>query len=183
MIIIWNTVHKVPLQLLIKENAARLREDVQKLRDDLKQDHKRLVASEAHLRQLQESKQVANENAKDCLTELEKLREVVLTIAREKSNIEMELKFKERECQLLSEIKEDKAYNVQFLQHKIAKKRKKIKRLKEELESKECKLLSAQQEAQTWQEELVTALLARFGLLAGQTGVCTPCFLALLSIS
>jgi len=100
-----------------------------------------------------ESKQAANENANRCVTELEKLREVVQKIAQEKSNIEMEVKIKELECQLLSEIKEDKAYNVQLLQ-KIAKKKKKIKRLKQELESKECKLQSAQQEAQTCQEEL-----------------------------
>ena len=154
---VWIIVHSVSLQLFIKENVAKLREGIQKLRDDLKQDCKRLVDSEAHLRQLQESKQAANENAKDCLTELEKLREDVQKIVQEKSNIEMELKYKERVCQLLSEIKEDKAYN-QFLQNKIAKKKKKINKLKQELKSKECKLLSAQQEAQTWQEELSHAL-------------------------
>ena len=126
-------------------------------RDDLKQDHKRLVDSEEHLRQSQESKRIANENAKEQLGELEKLREDVQKIAQEKSSIEMELKFKERECQLLSEMKEDKAYNVQFLQNKIAKKEKKIKRLKEGLERMECKLLSVQQEAQTQQEALSQA--------------------------
>jgi len=110
--------------IIYKENAAKLREGIQKLRDDLKQDRKRLVVSEELLRRLQESIQAANENAKDYLTELEKLREDVQKITREKSNIEMELKFKERECQLLCEIKEDKAYNVQFLQNKIAKKKK-----------------------------------------------------------
>ena len=125
-------------------------------RDDLKQDHKRLVDSEEHLRQSQESKQIANENAKEQLSELEKLKEDVQKIGQEKSSIEMELKFKERECQLLSEIKEDKTFN-QFLQNKIAKKRKKIKRLKEELERTECKLLSVQREAQTRQEALSQA--------------------------
>ena len=103
---VWIIVHSVSLQLFIKENVAKLREGIQKLRDDLKQDRNRLVDSEELLRQLQESKQAANENAKDYLTELEKLREDVQKIAREKSNIEMELKIKERECQLLSELKE-----------------------------------------------------------------------------
>ena len=153
---IWSTVHSVSLQLFIKEKVAKLHEGIQKLSDDLKQVGKRLVDSGAHLRQLQESKQAANENAKDFLTELEKLQESVQKIVQEKSNIELELKYKERECQLLSEIKEDKFYN-QFLQNKVAKKKKKIKRLKQELEMKECKLLSSQQEAQTWQEELLQA--------------------------
>ena len=126
-------------------------------RDDLKQDHKRLIDSEEHLRQLQESKQIANENAKEQLSEIEKLKEDVQKIAQEKSSIEMEFKSKERECQLLLEMKEDKAYNVQFLQRKIAKKKKKIKQLKEELERTECKLLPVQQETQTRQEALSQA--------------------------
>jgi len=142
----------------MQATGAKLCEDIQKHGVDLKENHKRLAESEEHLRKLQESKQAANKNANDCLTELEKLREDVQKITREKSNIEMELKIKERECQLLSEIKEDKAYNVQLLQNKIAKKKKKIKRLKQELESNECKLRSAQQEAQIWQEKLSQAL-------------------------
>ena len=73
----------------MQATGAKLCEDIQKHGVDLKENHKRLAESEEHLRQLQESKQTANENANRCLTELEKLREDVQKIAQEKSNIEM----------------------------------------------------------------------------------------------
>ena len=115
-----------------------------------------MVENEEQLKQSLELKKIANAKAKEVLTELEKKREDVQKLSQEKSNIETKLKFKDRECQLLSGIIEDKVQN-QYLQNKIAKKKKKIKRLKEELEKKEGKLLSVQQVVQTLKEELSKA--------------------------
>jgi len=61
--------------------------------------------------------------------------------------------FKERECQLLSELKE----KDEFFQRKIAKKKKKIEKLKTELQGKEFELKSAQQKARLQQDKLLKA--------------------------
>lgn len=66
------------------------------------------------------------------------------------SNLERELKIKERECELVSIMQVKDEYN-QVLQKKIDKKRKKIKSLKNELQRKEWQLQSALQELQTQQ--------------------------------
>ena len=145
------------VSLELKATGAKLCEDIQNRSDDLKQDHARLADIQENLTQSRELKVAANENERDTLIKLEKLQESVKKIAQEKSSIEMKLAFKQRECQLLSEMKEkDEEYN-RFLQKKIAKKKKKIKQLKEKLERKNCEFLSVQQEAQTQQEELSRA--------------------------
>ena len=87
------------------------------------------------------------------MVELEKVLESMQTIARERSSIEKELKFREQECQLLYELKE----KDEFFQEKITKKRKKIKKLKEELQTKDGQLKSAQEEARMRHEELSQA--------------------------
>ena len=93
----------------------------------------------------------------EIVTKLETLHENMLTIAQEKSNIEMKLNFKERECELLSKMQgKDETCN-QLLQTIIEKKKNKIKRLKEELQRKESELKSALQEVQTKQEQLSQA--------------------------
>ena len=112
--------------------------------------------AEEHLRQSQESKVKANERAREAVTKLEELHENVEKISEEKSNLEKELKIKERECELLSAMQEKDAYN-QVLQKKVDKKRKKIRSLKEKLQRKENELQSAMQEIQTRQEELSQA--------------------------
>ena len=152
LLCVHSLVHNVSLEL--KATGAKLCEDIQNRRDDLKQDHERLADIEENLTQSQELKVAANEIERETLNKLEKLQESVKKIAQEKSSIEMELKFKVRECQLLSEMKEKDEECNRFLQKKIAKKKKKIKRLKEELERKNCEFLSVQREAQTRQEEL-----------------------------
>ena len=88
------------------------------------------------------------------MAELEKVIENMQKIARERSSIEKELKFRERECQLLSDLTKVKD---EFFQEKITKKRKKIKKLKEELQMKDRQLQSAQEEARMQQEELSQA--------------------------
>ena len=98
-----------------------------------------------------------NDKTSEIVTKLETLHENMLTIAQEKSNIEMKLKFKEGECELLSKMQgKDETYN-QLLQTVIEKKKNKIKRLKEELQRKESELKSALQEVQTKQEQLSQA--------------------------
>ena len=148
-------VHNVSLEL--KATGAKLCEDIQNHRDDLKQDHERLADIQENLTQSRELKVAANENERDTLIKLEKLQESVKKIVQEKSSIEMKLAFKQRECQLLSEMKEKDEEYDRFLQKKIAKKKKKIKQLKEKLERKNYEFLSVQQEAQTLQEELSRA--------------------------
>ena len=115
------------------------------------------MATEERLRCAQEFKAKMNDKTSEIVSKLEELHEDVLTIAQEKGNIEMKLKFKERECELLSEMQgKNETYN-QLLQMVNEKKKNKIKRLKEELEKKESELKSALQEVQTKQEELSQA--------------------------
>ena len=130
---------------------------MQKLRGDLKQDRKKLADAEECLRQSQESKVKANEKANEAVTKLEELHENVQKIAQEKSNLEKELKFKEREYQLLFTVHERDEELNQVLKMKVEKKRKKIKRLKEELQSMDSELQSALQEVQIGQKELSQA--------------------------
>ena len=134
-----------------------LHEELQKHRGDLKQSHRKLVDAEDRLRQSQESKVKANEKASETVTKLEDLHENVQKIAQEKSNLEKELKVKERECQLLSTVHEKDEELNQVLQKKIEKKKKKIKRLKEELQSMDSELQSALQEVETRQKGLSQA--------------------------
>ena len=91
------------------------------------------------------------------MTKLEELHENVQKIAQEKSNLERELKIKEREYQLLSTVHEKDEVLNHVLQKKIDKKRKKIKRLKEELQSMDSELQSALQEVQIGQKGLSQA--------------------------
>ena len=115
-----------------------------------------MADAEERLRQSQESKVKANEKASEAVTKLEELHENVEKISGEQSNLEKELKIEERECELLCAMQGKDPYN-QVLQKKIDKKRKKIKRLKEELQSRYCEFQSAVQEAQNREEELLQA--------------------------
>ena len=134
-----------------------LHKELQKHRgDQLEQDRRKLLDAEDRLRDAQESKVKANDIASEALTKLEELHKNVEKIFEEKSNLEKELKIKERECELLSAMQEKDAYN-QVLQKKVDKKRKKIKRLKEELQSMDSELQSALQEVQIEQKGLSQA--------------------------
>ena len=129
---------------------------MQKHRGDLKGDHRKLVDVEERLRHSQESKAKESENANKGWARLKNSCDNVEKISEEKSNLERELKIKERECELLCAMQEKDAYN-QVLQKKIDKKRKKIKILKEKLQRKESEVQSALQEVQTRQKELSQA--------------------------
>ena len=91
------------------------------------------------------------------MNRLEDLRENAEKISVEKSNLEKELKIKERECQLLCVMQEKDEVLNQVLQKKIDKKKKKIKELKEDLNRKDWELQTSIQEVRTQQEELLQA--------------------------
>ena len=134
-----------------------LHKELQKHRgDQLEQDRRKLLDAEDRLRDAQESKVKANDIASEALTKLEELHKNVEKIFEEKSNLEKELKIKERECELLSAVQEKDAHN-RVLQKKIHKKKKKIKGLKKELKKKESELQTAIQEVGILKEKLSQA--------------------------
>ena len=91
-----------------------------------------------------------NEKSNQVLSQIEELHKTVRKIVQEKKILMIELQSKQRECQLLSEIKAKDA----ALEEKINKKKKKIEKLEKELQRKESDLQSALQEAKIWQEKL-----------------------------
>jgi len=121
-------------------------------------DHKenciRLADIDEQFQHSLELKEAASKKAHGDVIELAKVLENMQKIAKEKSSIEKELKWKEQEYRQLSELKEK---DELFFQMKIKKKRKKIKKLKTKLQAKEQELKSAQQEARMQQEELLKA--------------------------
>lgn len=124
------------------------------------QDHRKLVDAEERFVCAQRLTAKANERASESKGKFEKQCEDLHKVIQEKNSLEIELKVKERECELLSTMheKEDKVF-TQFLQEKIRKKKMKIKKLKEELHRKECEFQSAHQKAQILQNELLLAQL------------------------
>ena len=133
---------------------------------------KQLKDSNQQLIESQKSKQKNHDSIHQLLSTFPRLYENVQSIADDKNNLRKELESKERECQLLTEMRDtikakDKqalAYNklleekhqkdLELLEEKITRKQKKIKKLKEELQRKEFELQTAQQEARTQQGEL-----------------------------
>ena len=125
--------------------------------EQLKDSNQQLIESQKY-------KQKIHDSINQLLSNVPKLYENVQTIADDKNSLRKELESKERECQLLMEMRDTiKAKNLleekhqkdlELLEEKIIKKRKKIKRLKEELQRKESELQAAQQEARTQQAEL-----------------------------
>ena len=136
--------------LQLQGTVSKLREDIQKLRSDLVQEHRKLVDAE-------ESKIKANEEAKDAAAKLEESHKNVEKLVQEKMKIEMELKIKKQEYQLLSAMQEEDKVLNQFLKMKVDEKEKEIKSLIEELQMKESGLQFATQELQTQQEKLSKA--------------------------
>ena len=113
--------------------------------------------AEERLRQSKNSKVKRSEKTNKAMNRLEDLRENAEKISVEKSNLEKELKIKERECQLLCVMQEKDEVLNQVLQKKIDKKKKKIKELKEDLNRKDWELQTSIQEVRTQQEELLQA--------------------------
>ena len=116
--------------------------------------------SEEHLQHAQKLKAEASQRTSEIMTRFEKLHEKVEKITQEKNSLEMELKLKEREYQMMLSAMHEKneVYN-QFLRKKISKKKEKIKKLKEELRRKESEFQSVHQEARALRNELLLAQL------------------------
>ena len=126
--------------------------------EQLKDSNQQLIES-------QKSKLKIHDSINQLLSTFPRLYENVQTSADETNSLRKELESKERECQLLIEMRdtikakhnlleERHQKDLELLGEKIIKKRKKIKKLKEELQKKESELQSAQQEARTQQAEL-----------------------------
>ena len=127
-------------------------------RDEFKQLSGRLSEIEQLLKTSRDSQVPLNENVNNLVSELNKLGKEVLKLAQDRENTMSELKRKQHDFQLLSEMKsKDVAHNVekcQLLQEILTDKKKEIKRLEEELQKKEHQLQSVQQEAQAANIEL-----------------------------
>ena len=146
-------VHSVSLEP--KVTGSKLLKEVERRRGDLEQEHRKLADSEEQLKLSQKSKSAVNEKVSQVMSRIEELHKKVRKIVQEKKILEIELQSKQKECQLLSEMKEKDASLSLMLEEKIDGKEKEIETLEKELQKRESDLQSAQQEASRWQEELL----------------------------
>ena len=127
-------------------------------RDEFQQLARRLSEIEEFLKASRDSQAPLNENVNNLVSELTKLGKELQKLTQEREDTMSELRRKQHDFQLLSEIKsKDVAHSVekcQLLQEILTDKRKEIKRLEEELQKKEHQLQSVQQEAQTMKDKL-----------------------------
>ena len=147
------SIHNVSLEP--KVTGSKLLKEVEKRRGDLEQERRKLVDSEEQLGHSQKSKSAVNEKVSQVMIRIEELHKKVRKIVQEKKILEIELQSKQKECKLLSEMKEKDAVLNLMLDKKISAKQKEIQTLEKELQKRESDLQSAQQEASRWQEELL----------------------------
>ena len=145
--------------LCLEPKATRtiLLKEVEKRRGGLEQDRRKLADTDERLRDSQRSKSVVNEKVCQVMRRIEELHKKVRKIVQEKKILTIELQSKQRECQLLSEMKEKDAVLNSMLDEKINGKQKEIESLEKQLQKRESDLQSAKQEAGRWQEELLKA--------------------------
>ena len=144
--------------------GSKLLTEVQKRTEPLKQECRKVADVQKRLKHSQELKSAVNDNFSQFMSRLEELHKKARKLVQEKKILTIELQSRERECQLLSEMKEQGAAHskrneahIAMIEEKINKKRRKIEKLKEELQGKESDLQSALQEAKIWQEKLSQA--------------------------
>ena len=160
--------------------------DIQKCRVDIRNVDVEIMDTKKRLRDSQTSKASIDENINQILCSISKLREKVQSIAHERNLTKEKLEFKQRECQLLTEMRDlatasmrdskkqhhrfwkkdkdkdrhlqekEEAYRI-LMEGKIAKKRKKIDKLEQELQQKDFDLQSAREEARSLEEKLLQA--------------------------
>ena len=133
-------------------------------RDEFQQLGRRLSEIEQLLKTSRDSQVPLNEDVSNLVGELTKLNQEMWKLAQERNMTESELKRKEHDVQLLSDMKKDLVHSVkecQLLQEKCQliqeitdDKKKEIKRLEEELKMKEHQLQCVQQEAQAVKDKL-----------------------------
>ena len=148
-------IHNVSLEPKVTE--SKLLNEVENRRRGLEQDRRKLADTEEQLRHSQKSRSAVNEKVSQVMSLLEELQKKVRKIVQEKKILTIELQSKQKECQLLSEMKEKDASLSSMLDEKINGKEKEIETLEKELQKRESDLESAQQEARKWQEELLKA--------------------------
>ena len=155
-------VHNVSLEPKVTE--SKLLKEVEKRREDLEQNCRKLADFEEQLRHSQKSRSALNEKVSQVMSRIEELHKKVQKIVQEKKILEIELQSKQKECQLLSEIRAKDAVHSEkdavistILEEKISQKQKEIEILIKELHKKNTDLQSAQQEAKMKQEELLKA--------------------------
>ena len=159
--------------------------EIQKRRQDIRMVDVEMTDTKKRLKDSQQSRASIDENINKILCSISKLRDKVQVIAHERNITREKLESKQRECQLLSEMRdmlagsmqdskkqhqwfrkkdqekdrqlqEKEAYRM-LLEEKIAKKKKKIEMLEEKLQQKDSELRSAQQEARSLDEKLFQA--------------------------
>ena len=138
-----------------KVTESKLLKEVEKRGEDLEQQRRKLADSEEQLRHSQKSKSAVNEKVSQVMSRIEDLHKKVRKIVQDKKILEIELQSKQKECQLLSEMKEKDAVLNLMLDEKISAKQKEIQTLEKQLQKRESDLQSAQQKASRWQEELL----------------------------
>ena len=132
-------------------------------RDAFRQLGRRLSEIEQLLKTSSDSQVLLKEDLSNLVSELTKLGKEVWKLAQERDRTESELKRKEHDVQLLSEMRKD-LHSVeicqllqekcQLLQEMTNDKKKEIRRLEEELKLKEHKLQCVQHEAQAVKDKL-----------------------------
>ena len=123
--------------------------------DDLQQMGARLAEIEQRSKFSRDSQLPLNEDATSIMNKLTELSEQVNKLSKDRDNTDAKLQRNERDCVLLSEMKqvhdEEKCH---LLQEMIDDKKREIKRLKKELKQKEQDLEYTQQKAKALQERL-----------------------------
>jgi len=145
--------------------------DVQKCRVNIRNVDVEIMDTKKRLRDSQTSRASIYDNINQILCSVSKLREKVQNTAHERNITNKKFESKQRECQLLSEMRDlaiasmrdskkhqekEEAYRI-LVEEKIAKKRKKIDKLEQELWQKDSDLQSAQEEARSLNEKLLQA--------------------------
>ena len=156
----------------LKAIRSVLLADVQKHRAGVRKADIEMKGTKEQLKDSQTSKASIDENINQILCSISKLREKVQSIVHERNITKEKLESKQRECQLLSEMRDvltegmrdsktkDQEKEVAYrtlLEEKITKKKKKIEKLEEELQQKDVNLKSAQQKARSLDEKLLQA--------------------------
>ena len=155
-------VNNAPLEP--KVTGSKLLKEAEKRSGALEQDRRKLADSEEQLRHSWKSRSAVNKKVSQVMSRIEELHQKVRKIVQDKRILAIELQSKQKECQLLSEIKaKDAAHSEKdavinsMLEEKISEKHKEIGILEKKPERKESDLQSAQQEARKWHEELLNA--------------------------
>ena len=145
------------LSSLIKIEGSELTAEIRQLREEVCKLGGRLTETDQLLKTSRDSQVPLNEKVNTTVSELANRREEVQKIVEERERIDVELKCKQRDSQLLSEMKMDLANSAekcQLMKKLIDDMTKEIKRLEEKLEKKNYKLKVVKEETRELQKNL-----------------------------